>query len=162
MSLLCTTHGCSHTVGISSKQKPERNQVHRIVPHRRSIRPLTNERIHRSHSSSGNCPERSRALAERRTLMNAQRFETLGGKLLKSLEQRRVDSEQSVSSRAAPRQPSSHEDVSRSEFFVEASLDGLGKVETTQRNHFETKRLAVVVLGTVSEVRFLKRTIRWV
>ena len=31
--------------------------------------------------------------------------------------------------------------------FVEASLEGLGKAETTLRNHFETKRLDVVGPG---------------
>ena len=41
-------------------------------------------------------------------------------------------------------------------------MDGLGKVETTLRHHFETKRLAVVGPGRDSEERFLKRTIRWV
>ena len=46
------------------------------------------------------------------------------------------------------------------DFCEEASLEG-GKVETTRRHHFETKRLAVVGLGRDREERFLKRTIRW-
>ena len=46
--------------------------------------------------------------------------------------------------------------------FVEAPLEGLGKAETTLRNHVETKRLAVVGPGRDSDERLLKRTIRWV
>ena len=43
-----------------------------------------------------------------------------------------------------------------------ASLERLGKVETSLRNHFETTRLAVVGPGRDSEEGLLKRTTRWV
>ena len=47
------------------------------------------------------------------------------------------------------------------DFLVQASQEGLGTVAATLRNHDETKRVAVVGPGRVSEGRFLGRTKRW-
>ena len=70
--------------------------------------------------------------------------------MLEGLEQRRVDSEQSPGTlyhAGHVATSTRHGD----DFFVEASLDGLGKVVTTLHDHFETRRLAVVGPGRDSD-----------
>ena len=47
------------------------------------------------------------------------------------------------------------------EFFVEICAKSKTKIEATLRNHFETKRYAIIGLGKDTEGFFLKPTIRW-
>ena len=128
-----------------------------------SIRPLTSGRAHRHHSASWDCPARSGTLVATCTVRNAPSVEALSENLLKGLELRlgglkaKCFHERCATPAVRPRAR-----VTVTNFFAEASLDKLGTVEATLRNHFETKRLAVVCPSRHSEDRFLKRTVRWV
>ena len=66
-----------------------------------------------SHCASSDRPAGLGTLVETCTARNTQSIEALGQNVLKGLEKRRMDLEHNVSGNAAPRQPCSHEHVSR-------------------------------------------------
>ena len=127
------TCGCSNAVGTGSQQKPERS--HRIVRHHSSIRPLTNRRTHRSHSSAG-IVQPGRGFLLRRALYGTREASKLGAKTFSKA----LSSEGWTQSKVFPATLYHANQVATStchgdDFFVKASLDGLGTVEKTPRSH---------------------------
>ena len=126
------TCGCSSTVG-SQQKPPERSQVLRIVRQHSSIRPLTNRRTHRSH-----------------LLRHALNGTRKASRLWAKTSSKALSSDEWTQSKVVPGTLYHASRVVMStchgdDVCLEASLDGLGKFETTPRNHFVTKRLAVMV-----------------
>ena len=150
------TCGCLHAVRIGSQHKLEFSQVHRIAAFVHT--PIDELIVLIPHAG---IVQSSQGLLLGRAMYGTHKASKIGAGTCSKASRRRVDLEQRVSKNVGPSQPNGHSDVSRN-YFVEAPLEGLGKAETTLRNHVETKRLAVVGPCRFSDERLLKRTIRWV